>query len=36
MSHISNVEKVVHVRSYVRRRFERDEDVCEHWRSLPH
>jgi len=28
-------DKPVHVRAYIRRRFGRDEGVCEHWRSLP-
>ena len=27
--------KNVHVRAYVRLRFGRIEDVCEHWRSWP-
>lgn len=25
----------VHVRAYTRRRFGRDEHVCQHWRSHP-
>jgi len=31
-----NRTKSVFVRAYVRFRFGRIENVCQHWRSLPH
>jgi hypothetical protein len=33
--HSPQRDKVVHVNRYQRWRFERWEDVCEHYRSLP-
>jgi len=28
-------QKSVHVCAYVRRKYDREEHVCAHWRSLP-
>jgi hypothetical protein len=30
------VAKSVFVRAYRRTRFNREEHVCQHWRSMPH
>jgi hypothetical protein len=36
MSDFMERPKVVHVRAYERTRRGRLENVCEHWRALPH
>lgn len=36
MEPLWSMERTVFVRHYVRLRFGRQEDVRQHWRSLPH